>query len=172
MDEFYHSIFQTKPALSQGDISSFFTRLMIYYLCRLFNGTSVDGTHFQELEFNNIEKSLGTQPKFNNWKSNFLQYRAEDMIKEYIRLINIAFKVNCDSPPTFLLDNIQHLCKPTTIESKYEFGELTFHSFLSLLLLQMSTKFKPACICTGTENGNIHRLIDGSRLIPNLLKLE
>lgn len=44
---------------TQEEIRTFFTRLMIYFLCRMFDGTQVKGIHFKETEFSNIISFTG-----------------------------------------------------------------------------------------------------------------
>lgn len=153
------------------EVETFFTRLMIYFLCRLFDGTEVDGIHFQQAEFNFITGFIGIQTRFNQWKRNCLQFGVDRMIDEYIRLTNIAFKVDCVAPPVFLLDEIQGLCKPTTIQSRFQMNEITNHSFLSLLLTQLAGKHKPVCICTGTNSGNLIKITEKSKIIPRFISL-
>ena len=156
---------------SQEDIKTFFTRLMIFFLCRLFDGTEVDGIHFKEAEFNGITTFLGNHGKFNIWKMNCLKLGVGRMINEYIRLTNIAFNVDCKSPPVFLLDEVQGLCKPTKVQSKFQGNQIIYHSYLSLLLTQLAGKHKPVCICTGTNNGNIIQITEMSSIIPQIVSL-
>ena len=156
---------------SQEDIKTFFTRLMVFFLCRMFDGTEVDGMHFQEAEFSGITTFLGNHGKFIDWKRKCLQLGVDRMINEYIRLTNIAFHVDCKSPPVFLLDEIQGLCKPTTVQSKFQGNQIVYHSYLSLLLTQLAGKHKPVCICTGTNNGNIIQITEMSRIIPQIVSL-
>ena len=96
---------------------------------------------------------------------------ADDMMDEYIRLTNIAFGVECMSPPVFLLDEIQGLCKPTTIQSKFQENQVVYHSFLSLLLTQLAGKHKPVCICTLTNSGNIYFNMEKDRVVPHFVTL-
>ena len=89
------------------------------------------------------------QGAFRKWlvKSNKLD--AEDMMTEY--MTNIAFNAQCDSPPLFLLDVIQGLSKPTTVQLMLKNDQVVYHSFLSLLLIlltQLAGRHKPVCICT------------------------
>lgn len=157
---------------TQEDIKTFFTRLMIYFLCRLFDGTQVDGIHFERIsQFSNIPTFSGTQSVFRTWLSTSLQLNTDDMIDEYIRLSNFAFKVNCMAPPVFLLDEIQGLCKPTTIQSMFKMNETIYHSFLSLLLTQLAGKHKPVCICAGTNSGNLIKITEKSKIIPAFISL-
>jgi hypothetical protein len=150
----------------QEDIRTFFTRLMIYFLCRLFDGTQVDGIHFEETEFSNVVSFIGSQNRFNSWKKACLELGADRMMDEHIRLTNLAFGVNCSSPPIFLLDEIQGLLQQTTVKSKFKDDQVVYHSFLSLLLTQLAGKYKPVCICTGTNSGNIINITEKSKIIP------
>jgi hypothetical protein len=156
---------------TEDDIETFFTRLMLYFLCRMFDGTQVDGIHFYQTEFNNVVSFIGRQGRFNSWKKDCLQFGADRMMDEYIRLTNIAFGVNCSSPPVFLLDEIQGLCKPTTIQSKFKDDQVVYHSFLSFLLTQLAGRHKPVCICTGTNSGNIINITEKSKIIPQFVSL-
>jgi hypothetical protein len=154
---------------SQEDIRTFFTRLMIYFLCHLFNGTMVDGIEFELIsQFGGIVGFWGKQVAFQTCLNNSNRLNAEDMMTEYIRLTNIAFKAQCDSPPVFLLDEIQGLCKPTKVPSTFSANNLIVcHSFLSLLLSQLAGKHKPVCICTGT----ILSITEKSNIIPKIITL-
>lgn len=157
---------------TESDIETFFTRLMIYFLCRMFGGTQVEGIHFEVCEFGNVELFAGRQPKFNTWKQHCMQKHADRMMDEYIRLTNAAFGVNCDTPPVFLLDEIQGLCKPTSVQSKLEEdGNIVYHSYLTLLLTQLAGKHKPLCICAGTNSGKIISITERSRIIPHFITL-
>lgn len=144
---------------------------MIYFLCRLFDRTEVDGIHFQQAEFNFFADFIGNQIEFKEWKRNCLQFGVDRMIDEYIRLSNIAFKANCMVPPVFLLDEIQGLCKPTTVQSMFKTNETIYHSFLSLLLTQLAGKHKPICICAGTNSGNLIKITEKSKIVPAFISL-
>jgi hypothetical protein len=139
----------------------------------MFNGTEVDGIHFEEASFNIIVAYSGGQTKFNQWKQRCLQLEVDRMIDEYIRLTNFAFGVNYNAPPVFLLDEIQGLCEPTTVKSKFtaECRIIYHHTFLSLLLTQLAGKHKPVCICTGTNSGNIINITEKSKIIPQFISL-
>ena len=157
---------------TQEDIKTFFTRLMIYFLCRLFDGTEVAGINFEKIShFSDVQTFSANQPLFRRWLSKCLKLNTDDMIDEYIRLTNIAFKVDCVAPPVFLLDEIQGLCKPTTTQSRFQMNETTNHSFLSLLLTQLAGKHKPVCICAGTNSGNLIKITEKSKIIPRFISL-
>jgi hypothetical protein len=157
---------------SQEDIRTFFPRLMIYFLCRMFDGTQVGGIHFEKiLSFSTVVSFSGQQLQFNNWKAKFLGADSDNMMDEYIRLTNLAFGVNCSSPPVFLLDEIQGLLQQTTVKSKFKDDQVVYHSFLSLLLTQLAGKYKPVCICTGTNSGNIINITEKSKIIPQFVSL-
>jgi hypothetical protein len=156
-----------------GDIRSFFPRLMIYYLCRLFGGTQVDGIHFQKIDsFENLKSFQGKQFKFRKWLADHLMYNSERVMMEYIRLTNIAFGTTCDAPPVFLLDEIQLLCNSTQVLSSLLSNGLSeMHTELSLLLIQLAGKLKPVCICTGTNDGRIMTIVEKSAMMPQALSL-
>jgi ribosomal protein S26 len=91
---------------------------------------------------------------------------------EYIRLTKIAFGTTHDTPPVFLLDEIQKLCRPTNVESSFkQDGTSQMHSQLSLLLTQLAGKLKPVCICTGTNSGKIISITEKSAILPQVLSL-
>ena len=97
--------FSKQPDAIQNvdDVYSFFSRLMIYFLCRMFDGTQVDGIHFKKIEdFRAIPTYKAEQPLFLKWLSSSMKLTAESMMDEYIRLTNMAFEVECKSPPVFL----------------------------------------------------------------------
>ena len=163
---------------SEEDVLSFFPRLMIYFLCYLFNGKQVDGINFDEIAFDKIVTSEGNQLKFKIWKKKYLDSSTDIVIQEYIRLTNIAFDVDPKSecyntPPVFLLDEIQTLCKPTNRKSeKISDGNgPKIHSYLTYLLTQLAGKHRPICICTGTNNGDIVSICEMSSIIPEVLSL-
>jgi len=81
---------------SVPDILSFFTRLLIFFLCDLFSGSQVDGIAFERIsQFTTVAEFEGGS-EFNEWKRLSLRLTAPLMIAEYIRLTNIAFG---SSPP-------------------------------------------------------------------------
>jgi hypothetical protein len=158
-------------------VESFFPRLMVYFLCRLFDGKQVDGINFEEIMlFGNVNTFVGRQSKFNNWIKKWIIASADGMMDEYIRLTNIAFAVDptteCfKTPPVFLLDEVQSLCKPTDIISKVANDCVKKHTLLSLLLTQLATNHRPICICTGTNNGDIISITEMSAIIPQVYSL-
>lgn len=157
---------------TERDVETFFTRLMIYFLCQMFDGCQVDGIYFEKIsQFSDILTFSGTQRNFRNWLKKTVQLAAEDMMDEYIRLTNFAFEVKCSVPPVFLLDEIQGLLKPTNVPSFFRAGKTVNHTFLSLLITQLAGNHKPVCICTGTNNGNIAKITEKSLFIPNFISL-
>ena len=149
-------------------IRRFFPKLMVFYLSRIFHDCVVDGIYFQKVDFDLIASYKSTQRRFNAWKDACMHFSTDDMITEYIRLTNIAFSVNCEVPPVFLLDEIQQLCVTTTEPSTYD---SRFHTLLSLLLTQLAGQYNSLCICTGTNNGRILKITDMSRINPRVLSL-
>jgi hypothetical protein len=154
------------------DAASFFTRLMIHYLCRLFEDTQVGGINFYFIAFGNVRSKHADQ-EFNAWKSKCLDYGADKMMDEYIRLTNIAFfgqqqDKYCIAPPVFLLDEVQVLCRDAEFESTMPSKK---HTILSLLLTQLAGTHWPVCICTGTNNGNILSITEMSCIIPRIISL-
>jgi hypothetical protein len=137
----------------------------------LFDGTQVDGINFEKLEFRDIVGTISQQPTFHDWLHQCLQRGADRMMKEYIRLTNIAFGVNCSSPPVFLLDEVQVLSTPTTMLSKIRVDISYYHTFLSMLLFQLAGQHKPVCICTGTNIEELFKVIDAARIIARYVAL-
>lgn len=159
---------------NENDVYSFFPRLMVFFLCRIFDGTQVDGINFQQIKsFNEVSTVTGQQLKFKKWLLEWQNtHGTEAMIEEYIRLTNIAFGTTHDAPPVFLLDEIQTLCHPTNVKSSLlRDGTPQMHSQLSLMLTQLAVKLKPVCICTGTNNGNLISITEKSKVLPKVLSL-
>jgi hypothetical protein len=161
---------------SKDDIPTFFASLMVYFLCLLFDGTRVDGINFEKISgLKSVTTFVGKQKKFNDWKMDSLRKYPDGMMDEYIRLTNIAFSVDPTSymyktPPVFLFDEVQSLSETTDVKSKL--GKVPqFHTLLSLLLTALSTKHRPVCICTGTNNGEILSITEKSAIIPQVLSL-
>ena len=150
---------------SLEDAFLFPTRLMIYYLCLIFDHSEVSGIKF--LKINSIlevENFSGTK-SFNTWKSRFIRADSQSMIDEYIRLTNIAFDAQCQSPPVFLFDEVQAL---NEIKVTDEIGNNTL---LLRLLKSLACGYDPVCICTGTNSGNILSIAETSSIIPRILSL-
>jgi len=157
---------------TEDDIYKFFPRLMVYFLCRIFDGTQVDGINFQKSSFQKSSPHADRDPNFRKWLNNVSSYDTEDMMREYIRLTNIAFGTTDDTPPVFLLDEIQKLCRATTVESSFENSSgPQMHTQLSLLLSQLVGNSRPVCICTGTNNGRIISITEKSTILPKVLSL-
>jgi hypothetical protein len=162
---------------SAEDVKTFFSRLMIYFLCLLFDGRQVDGINFEEIKlFHNVNNFHGRQKKFNSWKLNWIASSADRMIDEYLRLTNIAFAIPSTSerfrtPPVFLLDEIQSICQPTSIISKQFKGGVETHTLFSLLLTELAGRHRPICICTGTNNGDIVSITEMSTIAPQIFSL-
>jgi hypothetical protein len=154
--------------------------LMIFFLCRLFNGTNVDGIHFEEIKnFSKVKEFGGKQKKFKDWLCQSRDKTTRELVQEYIRLTNIAFQVECMEPPVFLLDEVQELCQETTIKSKTASTKhlKVYHTFLSILFTDLAIDEQPICICAGTSDGRIMELsaktdFDPLVLSPRALALE
>jgi len=158
---------------NEEDVYSFFPRLMVFFLCHIFDGMQVDGINFQKIMlFHNVTNFIGKQVGFNEWLDKWRISSSEEMMKEYIRLTNIAFGTKNDAPPVFLLDEIQKLCDPTNVKSVWKIGGTSqMHSQLSLLLTQLAGNLKPVCICTGTNSGTIISITEKSAILPQVLSL-
>lgn len=160
------------PIQSIDDIKSLLNRLMIFHLCFMFHGRQVAGINFEKFDsFSDREFDAG-QERFNAWIKKCLRLFTEDMIAEYIRLTNIAFRVKEGSgqyktAPVFLFDEIQLLCRSSGIA----LGSM-MHTWLTLLLNQLgATKYKPICISTGTHDGEIISITEISGILPKALSL-
>lgn len=152
------------------DTQTFFAKLMIFHLCKLFANRSVDGIHFDEISnVDQVSAFQGAQSEFNQWKARALSWRLDAVIDEYIRLTNIAFGVKCEVPPVFLLDEIQIICKDAGIKST-AYSNLN-HTFLSLLLSELAGKHMPICVCTGTNDGNLISVAEMTSIAPVTLSL-
>lgn len=159
---------------NEDDVYTFFPRLMVFFLCRMFAGTQVDGIRFERIEFKlvNLPSNRRRHPSFEEWLLKVADFETKEMIDEYIRLTNIAFRTACDAPPVFLLDEIQKLCRPTTVESSFNSDGISqMHSQLSLLLTELAGERKPVCICTGTNSGKIISIVERSAILPQVLSL-
>jgi len=89
------------------DVRSFFPRLMIFFLCLLFDDKQVDGINFEKIQFADVRNHQGKQKKFNDWLFRAWNSDCDGIIDEYIRLTNIAFAVpptmkRFKTPPVFL----------------------------------------------------------------------
>jgi len=145
---------------------------MIFYLCRLFDRTQVDGINFIGQVFEKIKSHSGKQKKFNEWLEVAWRFDVDQIMTEYIRLTNIAFGTAHNAPPVFLLDEVQCLCSMTKVKSSLKIdGTPQLHSQLSLLLTRLSGKLKPVCICTGTNSGKIISITEKSTILPKVLSL-
>jgi hypothetical protein len=66
---------------------------MIFTLCSLFDGTEVDGIHFQKMpSVSSVANFVGTQHTFREWISRCQRLPTQDITQEYIRLTKLAFK--------------------------------------------------------------------------------
>jgi hypothetical protein len=114
--------------LSDNDVFTFFQRLILFYLCRLFDGSNVDGIKFEKRSMYQISDLWrrnvtlnGDTTWLDKWFSKCYSLLLDEMIDEYVRLTNIAFGVDCDFPPVFLLDEIGILAGGNTYKlSKYD----------------------------------------------------
>ena len=119
-----------------------------------------------------VSAHILAQPNFNQWLRKVARYSTESMIDGYIRLTNIAFGTEEATPPVFLLDENQNLRRPTNVESSFsEDGKSQKHSKLSLLLLQLTGKLKPVCICAGNNCGEIIPITERTVILPQVLSL-
>ena len=148
---------------------NFFPHLMIFFLCRLFDGCVVDGILFEEIPSVNLVPSFETtHDRFNMWKDRLVRSCSDTMIDEYIRLTNIAFNVDCGSLPVFLLDEIQELCVPTVDKPLYDGAVPTF---LSDLLFSVGIQCRPTVVLAGTGEGNVHSVVGRGRIRTPILRL-
>ena len=75
------------------DARDFFPRLMIYFLCLLFDAKQVDGINFEKINFEVVRNHQGKQKKFNDWLFSVWKSDCDTIMDEYILLKNIAFAV-------------------------------------------------------------------------------
>jgi hypothetical protein len=120
---------------NEKEAETFLKHLLIYYLCETFNESYVDGIFFQAISFYAVlEHDKLTNEHLKRMIPFWLGKSFDDMMAEYMRLTNIAFKVDCHVPPVFFFDEIQEISQPTDIQSAH--GH--FHTSLSLLLKTIS----------------------------------
>ncbi|KAI3656133.1 hypothetical protein MP638_000601 [Amoeboaphelidium occidentale] len=158
------------------DIDSFFQRLMMFYLCKTFDGSRVDGINFKFEPFSIISNVWRNHPHcpegtstLNDWFLKCHSFTVEMMIGEFIRLTNMAFRVNYDFPPVFLLDEVGELASIGTKIVSAPDGSR--HTRLSYLLSRLAKHWNPLCICTGTNDGRILRITSMSSFMPLVLSL-
>ncbi|TPX54760.1 hypothetical protein CcCBS67573_g09539 [Chytriomyces confervae] len=146
---------------------AFLRQLMVFFLCRMFDGCEVDGIRFQSLPFLRIEEHEAGQLKFKQWLYSCWWRSVEEMIDEYVRLTNLAFGVSSGAPLVFLFDEVQRLCSPTNVEANHRQDK---HTELSLLLIRLALA-RPICLCAGTSDGNTLSIPAYSTFVPKILSL-
>ncbi|KAJ3223418.1 hypothetical protein HDU78_011321 [Chytriomyces hyalinus] len=150
------------------EADAFLLQLMVFFLCRMFDGCEVDGICFQSLPFLRIEEHEAGQLKFKQWLYSCWWRSVEQMIDEYVRLTNLAFGVSSGAPLVFLFDEVQRLCAPTNIEANHRQDK---HTELSLLLTRLGCQQRPICLCAGTSDGNTLSIPAYSTFVPKILSL-
>ncbi|KAI3656375.1 hypothetical protein MP638_000791 [Amoeboaphelidium occidentale] len=157
--------------LSAEDVKTFFQKLMVEHLCKLFRSTSVDGINFISITFSSIKKYLKSPQRPEGWFNKSLSrwfqkcrsFSVDEMFDEYIRLTNIAFGIDYDYSPVFVLDSIRPSSwQMTDIRASDEVN----HTWLSLLLSQLAGRRNPLCICAGSHNGGIERMTNMPLIDP------
>jgi hypothetical protein len=116
-------------------VKDFLRKLLIFYLCLNFNESIVDGIPFEKIDFNDLKRTPVISNKL--LKSQITEWwdmDIHDLIEEYMRLTNIAFNVDCDTPPVFIFDEVQVIDIPIN----ENFNERTL---LSALFEALSEKF-------------------------------
>ncbi|KAJ3381078.1 hypothetical protein HDU80_001933 [Chytriomyces hyalinus] len=146
---------------------AFLLQLMVFFLCRMFDGCEVDGIRFQSLPFLRIEEHEAGQLKFKQWRRSCWRRSVQQMIDEYVRLTNLAFGVSSGAPLVFLFDEVQLLCAPTNVEANHRQDKDTE---LSLLLTRLALP-RPICLCAGSSDGNILNIPAYSTFVPKILSL-
>jgi hypothetical protein len=163
--------------LHDDDLLTFFQRLMVFYLGKMFIACCVEGINFG-IEFDYQLKSLyrryqagthDTSP-FHRWRSMCLGYSVDEMIDEYMRLTNIAFRVDCDIPPVFLLNGVERLANIRTRRVASSDGT-SYDTRLSLLLTQLAGRHNPLCILAGTDDSGILDLKNTTLMEPVILHM-
>ena len=117
------------PSLQQ-----FFPCLLIFFLCRMFDGCTVDGILFEKTS--SVCTIQGRQRRFNDWTRKWQAETVDACIEEYIRLTNIAFDKQFsakDAPLVFLLDEIQQWTHVTRFVSKVDGHHTIISKLLTLL---------------------------------------
>ena len=156
----------------EKDIKVFFKKLMIYYACIYFDGYQVDNINFTKIDnFANLQNYNDAYDKsLIQWMKRMMELNMNNAIKEYIRLTNVAFQVNNDSPPIFLLDEIQVLSENTQEISREQIPPVNYTQF-AFLLKQLAVDYKPLCLCTGTSNHNIMKIMESTIVAPLVLNI-
>ncbi|KAI9335692.1 hypothetical protein BDR26DRAFT_936335 [Obelidium mucronatum] len=111
------------------------------------------------------------QHKFKEWLDSVWVSSTDHVMKEFMRLTDLAFGVRSDAPLVFLFDEVQTLCKSTEIPSKFREKITFFHTGLSILMVRLDTHQRPVCLCAGTSDGNIHDIVSYSCVIPAVFSL-
>jgi hypothetical protein len=150
-------------SITVQEIREFPTHLLIFYLCNLFKKSQVDGMYFDGIsEVCRVKAFRGTQKKFRAWISYYRDSNASEMIDEYIRLTNLAFKTTTMAPPVFLLDNVRNFCYSRPLKNPGQDEEVK-DAPLSMILRNLSqSKLQPICICAGSNH------VDVMDSIPNM----
>jgi hypothetical protein len=155
-------------ALKGSEVKQFIKKLLIFYLCFIFDGTFVDGILFEKIDFGNLNKicdisNIVLKQHISGWWA----MDIDTMMDEYIRLTNIAFNTSCDIPPVFLFDEIQEILDSTTKKSM----DGHYYTVFSTLLASLSRKYQPLCICSGINHGDVDLVREATIFIPRILSL-
>jgi hypothetical protein len=163
-------------SLWDNNYATFFQSLMVYHLCRMFRYRCVDGINFRsnfrsrsQITWGSMLAQASPGTPFYRWLSMCQNYSVDDMIVEYIRLTNIAFRVDCDVPPVFLLKGVERLAniRNNTITGP----DGTNPTLLSLLLARLAGRHNPICISTGIDDRGILETQKTSLVEPVVLHM-
>ena len=86
--------------------------LIILHLCYIFQGCTVGGIEFKELQIQDFANEISSSlpPTLRKW-IDYKMVHNYSCINEWIRLTNIAFKVDSYIRPIFILDDVQYFLK-------------------------------------------------------------
>ncbi|EPZ37017.1 hypothetical protein O9G_005640 [Rozella allomycis CSF55] len=142
---------------TRGDPLLLWRDLIVHHLCYIFRGCTVDGINFRELTMNKIAngEAHGAHYTLVTWIGNVMT-DTDTSINELIRLTNIAFGVQSNAKPVFILDEVQ------TFLGIYNYRSRSENSTSRAL-----TKLPANCyaIVAGIVDGNLKLIQDGTDFI-------
>ncbi|KAI3659777.1 hypothetical protein MP638_000906 [Amoeboaphelidium occidentale] len=151
---------RVEVSLWDNNVFTFFQSLMVYHLCRMFRYRCVDGINFKSnfrprspITWGSMLAQASPGTPFYRWLSMCRNYRVDEMMDEYMRLTNIAFRGDCDVPPVFLLKGVERIANIRNNNIAGPDG--TDLTMLSLLLERLAGRHNPICISTGIDDRGI-----------------
>ncbi|KAI3658578.1 hypothetical protein MP638_002822 [Amoeboaphelidium occidentale] len=158
------------------NVLTFFQRLMVHYLCRMICFKCVGGIYFRAkvlslfpIAWKDIEADAYPGTAFYRWLSMCRGFSVDEMIDEYMRLTNIAFRVDYDFPPVILLNGVERFANVRTNRISKPDG--SYHTRLSLLLTQLAGRHKPQSISAVKKNGYTTKVVSTSLMEPLILQM-